>query len=405
MAILIKNIGQLLQVRKQNQALRGADMNTLPLIENAYLIIKDHKILDFGKMSDIPLFEGEEIDAKGKILMPAWVDSHTHLVHAASRADEFVDKINGLSYEEIAAKGGGILNSAKKMAEIPEEELYQNSVRLLQEVISYGTGAIEIKSGYGLSIAAELKMLRVIKRLKQNYNIPIKSTFLGAHAVPEKYKNNKSAYIDLLINELLPIIAREKLADYIDVFCEEGYFTATETDRILKAGRQYGLKPKVHVNQFNSIGGVEIAVQNQAVSVDHLEVMTAKDFKILSQAETIATALPACSFFIDIPYAPVKEMIRQNIAVSLATDFNPGSTPSFNMNFVVSLACIKQKLTPAQAINAATLNAAAALELADEMGSIAKGKKARLLLLKDFIKDYKEIPYYFATNPVERVFY
>jgi len=401
---LLINIGQLLQTRPANKALRGDEMNFLPLIKNAYLLIENERIADFGKMENIPDFQADKtVDVAGKIVMPAWIDSHTHLVFAAARSGEFVDKINGFSYEEIAARGGGILNSAKKLQEISEEELFQKSKKLLQEIISYGTGAIEIKSGYGLNVAGELKMLRVIKRLKAHCKIPIKATFLGAHAIPPQYKNDKEAYINLIINEMLPKIAQEQLADYIDVFCEKGYFTPQETDRILKAGKQYGLKPKVHVNQFNSIGGVAVSVKNQAVSVDHLEVMTPQDFELLAQSKTIATALPACSFFIDIPYAPVKEMIQKNIAVALATDFNPGSTPTFNMNFVVSLACIKQKLTPEQAINAATVNAAAALELQTELGSIEKGKKAHLLLLKDFLTDYKEIPYYFATNPIEEI--
>ena len=405
MTKLIKNIGQLLQVRNQVKPLLGQEMHTLPLIKNAYLVIDNGIISDFGHMSELPSIEAEITDANGRIVMPMWTDSHTHLVFAASRAGEFVDKINGLTYEEIAKRGGGILNSAKKMAEISEDKLYEKSAGLLKEVIKYGTGAIEIKSGYGLSLEAELKMLRVIKQLKQNFSLPIKATFLGAHAVPEIYKNDKRSYIDLIINEMIPAIAHDNLADYIDVFCELDYFTTKETDRILQAGVRYGLKPKVHVNQFNSIGGVEVAVKHHAVSVDHLEVMTEADFDILEHSNTIATALPACSFFLDIPYAPVKQMIDQNIAVALATDFNPGSTPSFNMNFVVSLACIKQKLTPEQAINAATLNAAAALELANEMGSITRGKKARLMMLKNFIKDYKEIPYYFATNPVDKIFF
>ena len=399
---LYKNIGQLIQVRPGKTALRGKAMHQLPLIKHAYLIVEDGIIADFGKMEDTPSFDGEIIDLQGKLMMPAWIDSHTHLVFAASRAGEFVDKINGLTYEEIAQRGGGILNSAHKMNQIDEEQLYHQSIRLLEEAIAHGTGAIEIKSGYGLSLNGELKMLRVIKRLKENYNIPIKATFLGAHAVPPAYKNNKKGYIDLIVNGMLPVIARENLADYIDVFCEKGYYTAEETDKILQAGIQYGLKPKVHINQFNSIGGMEVALKNQAVSVDHLEVMNRKDYQLLSESNTIATALPACSFFIDIPYAPVKEMIQKNIAIALASDFNPGSTPTFNMNFVVSLACIKQKLTPEQAINAATVNAAFALELQNEAGSISPGKKANLLILKDFIKDYKEIPYYFATQLVEK---
>ena len=402
------NIGQLLQTRQGNKALVGKEMSKLPYIKNAYLISENGLIIDFGKMDDLNQSQinanDEIIDVREKILMPTWIDSHTHLVFAASRAEEFVDKINGLSYEEIATKGGGILNSAKKMNEIDEEVLYNQSKRLLQEVISYGTGAIEIKSGYGLSVKGELKMLHVIKKLKENFSIPIKATFLGAHAVPETYKKDKKGYINLLINDLLPIIGKEKLADYIDVFCEQNYFTPQETDEILQAGAKYGLKPKVHVNQFTSIGCIEKAAKNKAISVDHLEEMKTSDFSALSGQNTIATLLPACSFFIDIPYAPAKKMIAENIPISLATDFNPGSTPSFNMNFIVSLACIKQKLTPEQAINAATVNAACALELQSKIGSIEKGKLANVMILKSLIKDYKEIPYYFGINPVEKIF-
>ncbi len=399
------NIGQLLQVRDHTQALKGKEMNTLPLIKEAYLLIEKGVITDFGLMKDLQKPEKIDkiIDLEGKLMMPTWVDSHTHLVFAAARADEFVDKIKGMSYEEIAKKGGGILNSALKMQSIGEKELYHNAELLLKEAIRYGTGAIEIKSGYGLNEDAELKILRVIKKLKENFPIPIKATFLGAHALPLEYKDNKKAYIKLLIEKILPQIKEEKLADYIDVFCEKNYFSAEETEQILKAGIKYGLKPKIHANQFSSIGCVEKAVKLGAVSVDHLEVMNQSDYEALQQSDTIATLLPACSFFIDIPYAPAKEMIKKNIAISLATDFNPGSTPTFNMNFIVSLGCIKQKLSPEQAINAATLNAAAALELGNIMGSIAKTKKAYLMILKPYIKDYKEIPYYFGTNPVESV--
>jgi len=305
---LFINIGQLVQVRPGNKPLRGKTMNKLPVIKNAYLITENHKILDFGKMSDMPVFNHKEvIDLQGKLMMPAWIDSHTHLVFAASRAGEFVDKINGLSYEEIALRGGGILNSAKKINNIDFDTLYRQSARLLTEIISYGTGAIEIKSGYGLNTEGELKMLRIIKKLKKNYKLPIKSTFLGAHAVPSEYKNDKKAYIELIINDMLPVIAQEKLADYIDVFCEKNYFTPEETNLILQAGARYGLKPKVHVNQFNSIGGIEAALNNKAVSVDHLEVMTENDYELLSCSDTIATVLPGCSFFINIPYAPVKK--------------------------------------------------------------------------------------------------
>ncbi len=403
--LLIKNIGQLLQTQTGKKSLKGSEMMQLPFIPNAYLFIENGIIKDFGSMDNCPEYNIETFDAQQKILMPAWTDSHTHLVYAASRSEEFVDKIKGLTYEDIAKRGGGILNSAEKMAQISPDELYEKSAKLLQEAMTYGTGAIEIKSGYGLNLAAELKMLRVIKKLKEHFPIPVKATFLGAHAVPKKYINNKKAYIEYLINEMLPAVAQENLADYIDVFCEKNYFTAKETDLILKAGSKLGLKPKVHVNQFNSIGGVKIATQNNAISVDHLEIITDEDLKYLAKSETIATILPACSFFIDIPYAPAKKIMSYNIPLAIATDFNPGSTPTFNMNFAISLACIKQKLTPEEAINAATINAAAALELSHEMGSISKGKKARLLLLKSYIKTYKEIPYFFAINPVEKTYF
>ncbi len=403
--LLIKNIGQLLQTQTGKKSLKGREMMQLPFIPNAYLFIENGIIKDFGSMDNCPEYNIETFDAQQKILMPAWTDSHTHLVYAASRSEEFVDKIKGLTYEDIAKRGGGILNSAEKMAQISPDELYEKSAKLLQEAMTYGTGAIEIKSGYGLNLAAELKMLRVIKKLKEHFPIPVKATFLGAHAVPKKYINNKKAYIEYLINEMLPAVAQENLADYIDVFCEKNYFTAKETDLILKAGSKLGLKPKVHVNQFNSIGGVKIATQNNAISVDHLEIITDEDLKYLAKSETIATILPACSFFIDIPYAPAKKIMSYNIPLAIATDFNPGSTPTFNMNFAISLACIKQKLTPEEAINAATINAAAALELSHEMGSISKGKKARLLLLKSYIKTYKEIPYFFAINPVEKTYF
>lgn len=396
------NIGQLLQIRNPDKPLVGQEMKSLPHINQAYLLVDNGVIEDYGSMTNLPDYKADIIDLQGKIMMPAWVDSHTHLVFAASRADEFVDKINGWSYEEIAKRGGGILNSALKMNNINFEQLYQQSVLFLQEAIQHGTGVIEIKSGYGLSTEGELKMLRVIKKLKENFDIPIKSTFLGAHAVPEAYKNNKKSYIQLIINEMLPAIAEENLADYIDVFCEKGYFTVVETDLILTAAQAFGIKPKLHINQFNSIGGLEVALKHQAISVDHMEVMTSHDFELLKKSKTIATVLPACSFFIDIPYAPLKKMLENNISVALASDFNPGSTPTFNMNFIVSLACIKQKITPEEAINAATINAAFALELSHEYGSISKGKKANLIIFKNFIKDFKEIPYYFGVNPVEK---
>ena len=405
MKILYTNIGQLLQVREGKKPLTGAAMNELPLINNAYLLTENGIISDFGSMEDLPknIKADKTQNLEGKIMMPSWVDSHSHLVFAAARADEFVDKIQGLSYEEIAAKGGGILNSAEKMNEIDEDTLYNQSAVLLKEVMKHGTGALEIKSGYGLSVEGELKMLRVIQRLKNDFPISIKATFLGAHAIPKEYINNKKAYIDLLINTLIPKIAKNHMADYIDVFCETNYFTPEETERIITAGIKNGLKPKIHANQFSSIGCIEKAVKHNAISVDHLEVMKDRDYEILQNSQTIATVLPGCSFFIDIPYAPAKKMIEKGINVSLATDFNPGSTPTFNMNFMVSLACIKQKLSPQQAINAATINAANAMELQETMGSVSIGKKAVLSILKPFIKDFKEIPYYFGINPIEEV--
>ncbi len=399
--ILIKNIKQLVQVRGQTPPpLRGEQTNRLPVIENAWLLVDNEIIAGFGNMDRLPSVQADEIiDASGRLVMPAWVDSHTHLVFPASRYEEFTDKIRGLSYEQIAAKGGGILNSARKLRQTSEDELFESAKQRLALAKQYGTGAVEIKSGYGLSTEAELKMLRVIKRLKETENIPVKATFLGAHAVPENIK--KEDYVQIIIREMLPEIAKEQLADYVDVFTEKGYFDAGDTEQILNAASQYGLKPKIHVNQFTSIGGIETAVKYQALSVDHLEVMTEEDFRLLENSGVIATALPGCSFFIDIPYAPVKKMIERNIIVALATDFNPGSAPSWNMNFIVSLACIKQKLTPEQAINAATINAAYALELQNQSGIIRKGAPARLLVTVP-LQHYGELPYYFGTNPVEK---
>ncbi len=401
MKILIKNIRQLVQVREQiPPLLRGQTMSELPVLENAYLLIENGKISSFGQMEEMPEIHADEIiDATGRLILPAWIDSHTHTVFAQSRYEEFIDKIKGLSYEEIARKGGGILNSAKKLIEKSEDELLENALFFINQMKKYGTGAVEIKSGYGLSVEGELKMLRVIKKLKSLAGIPVKASFLGAHAVPENM--SKEDYIQLIIEEILPQIHKENLADFVDVFCEKNYFNLQDTSRILEAATQYGLKPKIHVNQFTSLGGIEVAVKFNAVSVDHLEVMSEKDFDILKNSDTIATALPACSFFINIPYAPIKKMISENIPVVLATDFNPGSSPTWNMNFVISLACIKQKLLPEQAINASTVNAAYALELENQAGMIRTGAPARLIMTVP-MKHYGEIPYFFATNPVEK---
>jgi len=405
--ILIKNIKGLAGILENNtKALRGKDLSELKLIENAFLAIEDGKISYYGAMDDMQGITDwrdlEIIDAEGKFVLPAFCDSHTHLVFAKSREGEFVDRINGLTYEEIGQKGGGILNSARKLAEMSEDELFDNALERIELVKSYGTGAIEIKSGYGLSIEAELKMLRVIKRLKTASDLTIKATFLGAHSFPIEYKDNKDGYVDLVINEMLPKVKAENLADYIDVFCERNYFTAEQLDKILKAGVKAGLKPKIHVNQFSIMGGVGIGVNNNAVSVDHLEELGDEDIKALQNSETIATALPSCSFFLNIPYSPVKKMLDHNIAIALATDFNPGSTPSGNMQFVNSLACVKMRLTPEQALNATTINGAYAMEVNDELGSITIGKKANIIITKK-MSSLAYMAYSFGENCVEKV--
>lgn len=405
MTTLFKNIKELIQVREKSISfLSGKEMNVLPTIKNAFLVVEDGLIADFGEMKDCPNTTfSEVIDATGKMILPSWCDSHTHIVYAGNREGEFVDRINGLSYEEIANNGGGILNSAKKLQATSEEELYQQSKARLEEVIQLGTGAIEIKSGYGLTKEAELKMLRVIKRLKENYTIPIRATFLGAHAVPASYKGNKEGYLQMLIDEVLPIISNENLADFIDIFCETGYFSVADTELILKAGNKHGLIPKIHVNQFTAIGGVQAGVKYNALSVDHLEEMRDEDIDALQNTATMSVALPSCSYFLSIPYTPARKMIDAGLPLALATDYNPGSTPSGNMNFVVSTACIKMKMTPEEAINAATINGAYAMGLENEVGSITKGKKANIILTKP-INSYGFIPYSFGTNQIEKVF-
>jgi imidazolonepropionase len=406
MKTLIINIKELLQVRDSSVLkVSGAEMAILPSIKNAYLFIQEGQIADFGLMEDLPEDLNPEkcIDADGKIVLPSWCDSHTHLVYAGNREQEFVDRINGLTYEEIAHRGGGILNSAQKLNETSEEELYNQSKARLEEIMRLGTGAVEIKSGYGLTVAGELKMLRVISRLSKEYPITIKATFLGAHAIPLEYIDNREGYIDLIINEMLPEIAKNKLADFIDVFCETGYFTVAETEQIMEAGIRLGLKPKIHVNQFHSIGGIQAALKHNALSVDHLEVMTTEDIEALKTSETMPVALPSCSYFLGIPYTPAREMISKGLPLALASDFNPGSTPSGNMNFVVSTACIKMKMTPEEAINAATLNGAYAMGIAETHGSITIGKKANLLLTKP-IASYYQLPYSFGSNLIESVF-
>jgi imidazolonepropionase len=406
MTTLIINIKELLQVRDASVLkVSGAEMAVLPTIKNAYLVIEDNLIADFGSMEDLPEDLNPEkcIDADGKIVLPSWCDSHTHIVYAGNREQEFVDRINGLSYEEIANRGGGILNSAQKLNATSEEEIYNQSKVRLEEVMLLGTGAVEIKSGYGLTVDGELKMLRVINRLSKEYPITIKATFLGAHAFPLGYAANRKGYIDLIINEMLPEITKNKLADFIDVFCETGYFTVTETEQIMEAGIRFGLKPKIHVNQFNSIGGIQAGIKYKALSVDHLEIMNPEDIKALKNTETMPVALPSCSYFLGIPYTPAREMITAGLPLALATDFNPGSTPSGNMNFVVSTACIKMKMTPEEAINAATINGAYAMGISETHGSITIGKKANLIITKP-VSSYYQLPYAFGSNLIDTVF-
>ena len=405
MKTLLINIKELLQVRDSSiLKVSGSEMAVLPSIKNAYLVIENDLIADFGSMDDLAEDINPEkcIDVDGKIALPSWCDSHTHIVYAGNREREFVDRINGLSYEEIANRGGGILNSAKKLNETSEDEIYNQSKLRLEEVMRLGTGAVEIKSGYGLTVEGELKMLRVINRLSQNYPITIKATFLGAHALPLEYKENRQSYIDLIINEMLPEIAKYNLADFIDVFCEKGYFTVAETEQIMEAGIRFGLKPKIHVNQFNSIGGIQAGIKYKALSVDHLEIINPQDIEALKNCETMPVALPSCSFFLKIPYTPAREMMAKGLPLALATDFNPGTTPSGNMNFVVSTACIQMKMTPEEAINAATINGAYAMGISETHGSITIGKKANLIITKP-ISSYYQLPYAYGSNLIDSV--
>lgn len=405
MQTLIINIKELFQIREIGiDKVSGSAMATLPSIKNAYLVLENDLIKDYGKMKDCPEINPEKIiDAFDKMVLPTWCDSHTHIVYAGNREQEFVDRINGLSYEEIANRGGGILNSGKKLQDTSEEDLYEQSKIRLEEVMQLGTGAVEIKSGYGLTVEDEIKMLRVIKKLQENYPIAIKATFLGAHAFPIEFKDNHQGYVDLIVNEMIPQITQEKLADYIDVFCETGYFSVEETNQILECGVKNGLIPKIHVNQFNAIGGVAVGVKNKALSVDHLEVMQPEDIEILKGSETMPVALPSCSYFLSIPYTPAREMINAGLPLALATDFNPGSTPSGNMNFVVATACIKMKMTPEEAINAATINGAYAMGLSQTHGSITIGKKANLIITKPIPSIY-QLPYAFGSNLIDQVF-
>ena len=404
MRTLIIHIKTLLQVREPGiDKVSGTAMAELPYLEEAYLLLENDIILDYGLMRDCPVLEDALIiDAQQGTLLPSWIDSHTHLVYAGNRVQEFVDRINGLSYAEIAQRGGGILNSAARLNAMEEEQLYRESAVRLEEIIRQGTGAVEIKSGYGLTVEGELKMLRVIQRLRENYPMTIKATFLGAHALPHAYKDNREGYLQL-IEALIPQIAEEKLADYLDVFCETDYFTVAETERLMAMGNQYGLRPKIHVNQFTAIGGIAAAVRHNALSVDHLELVTEEDLAALQGAVTMPVALPSCSYFISIPYTPARQMLQAGLPLALASDFNPGTSPSGNMNFVVATACIKMKMTPEEAINAATINAAYAMGISATHGSITRGKKANFILTQPNIH-YHELPYAFGSNRIAKVF-
>lgn len=403
-SVLIKNIKALYGIINDasTQKKSGKEMAQLDAIENAYLLIEDGVITDFGSMSNLPETSVQTIDANNGCVLPSFIDSHTHIVFAKSREEEFVMRIKGKSYEEIAAAGGGILNSARKLQGMSEDELFENAKERLFEVIKYGTGAIEIKSGYGLTVADELKMLRVVKRLKAISPITIKATFLGAHAIPADYKQNREAYIDLVINDMLPKVAAENLADYCDVFCDQGFFTVEETERILIAAKQYGLKAKIHGNELGYTGGVQVAVKHQALSVDHLEYTGDAEIASLKTSNTMPVGLPNCSFFLGIPYAPGRKLIDAGLPFCLASDYNPGSSPNGRMSFVVALACTQMKLTPEEAINATTINGAYALELSHTHGSITKGKLGNVFITKP-ISSLAYIPYSFGVDLIDKV--
>ena len=403
MSILIQNIKGLVQTRRHHiSSVKGQDMKTLPVFDNAFLLIEDGKVKSFGPMSESPDRADEVIDASGRYVLPAWCDPHTHIVYAGSRESEFVDKINGLSYEEIAKRGGGIVNSAKRLNETDANELYDSAWQRIDEMRSFGTGAVEIKSGYGLSYEGELKMLRVIKKVKETSPITIRATFLGAHAYPPAFREDHEGYIHLLIHKLLPQIADEGLADYIDVFCDRGFFSADETSRILEAGARYGLRPKIHANELDFSRGIETGVNHNALSVDHLEFTGEEQIQALLGSDTMPTLLPSTAFFLGLHYAPARKMIDAGLPIALATDYNPGSSPSGNMQFILSLACIKMKMLPEEAINAATINAAYAMGLEETHGSIKLGNKANVIITKP-IPSLTFIPYSFANNLVERL--
>lgn len=403
MRLLIQNIKELIGIEENpRRKVSGSEMKELQTISNAWLLIEDDKIADFGSMETLSknISANQILDAAGKMVFPSFCDSHTHLVYAGSREKEYIDKIKGLSYEEIAKRGGGILNSAKRLTEASEEDLYESAAERIREMITYGTGAIEIKSGYGLSTETELKMLRVIRRLKETMPVTIKATFLGAHAVPSEYKGRQGEYVDLIVNEMIPLVAKENLADFIDVFCDRGFFTVEETERMLEAGKKHGIRPKIHANELDYSGGIQAGVKYNALSVDHLEFTGDEEIKCLRNSETMPTLLPGAAFFLGMVYAPVRKMIDAGLPVALASDFNPGSSPSGNMQLILSMGCIKYRMLPEEAIHAVTLNSAYAMGVSDKLGSIARGKIANIFVTKP-IPSYEFMPYSYGNNKVE----
>jgi imidazolonepropionase len=407
MKLVIKNINKLVQTEETTRKwVAGSDMKTINYLEDAFIEIENGLISNFGTMEQWNGIDDwnntQIIDAEDGMVFPSYCDSHTHLVHASTREDEWIERIKGTSYKEIADNGGGILNSAKKLQETSFEDLLKQANDRLKKVIESGTGAIEIKSGYGLTLESELKILRVIKELKNSSPVTIKATLLAAHALPLEFKGRKDEYLDLIIDKLLPIVEQEGLADYIDVFCEEGYFSVSDLNRLLIAGKKHGLQAKTHVNQFTSLGGVKASVENGALSVDHLEIMSDQDMESLQGSSCMATFLPSCSFFLGIPYGPARELINKGLPLALASDYNPGSSPNWNMNLVTSLACIKMNLTPEEAINASTINSAYAMGISDKLGSIAIGKKANLFITKP-MPSYGFMQYSFGENNIENI--
>ncbi|MEQ9415724.1 MAG: imidazolonepropionase [Cyclobacteriaceae bacterium] len=400
--ILITNIKGLVQVRDNTPTvLSGSAMAELPILENSFLAIADGKIADYGEMQSLSSPSADQvIDASGRVVFPSFVDSHTHLVFAASREEEFVMKIKGISYAEIAAKGGGILNSAQKLQQMSEDELYERSLARAFEIIKTGTGAVEIKSGYGLTVADELKMLRVARRIGLETPLKVKTTFLGAHAVPKSY--TKAEYIRLIIEEMIPAVAEEQLADYIDVFCEEGFFSADETEQICEEGKKFGMRPRIHANQLHRSGGVQVGVKVNAISVDHLENIGEDEIKALQNSSTIPTALPGAAFFLNLSYPPARDILNAGLPLAIASDYNPGSSPSGNMSLMLALACIKMRITPEEAFNAATINTAAAMEVLETHGSITRGKVASVCISKP-MPTLAYLPYSFGAQLVDQV--